>query len=138
MKTRIKLSVKGEELYGELHDSATAKALLGRLPLSVRMSRWGDEYYGNIGAPLRVDPAPDAREDMSVGELAFWIPGNALCIFFGPTPASSGPEPRAASPVNPVGRVLGDLEVLKGLGGTISLKLELADAASPGTKTPKR
>jgi len=34
--------------------------------------------------------------------------GSAFCIFFGPTPASTGEKPRAASPVNVVGRVLGD------------------------------
>jgi hypothetical protein len=34
--------------------------------------------------------------------------GSAFCIFFGLTPASDGPEPRAASPVNILGRVLGD------------------------------
>ena len=35
-------------------------------------------------------------------------PGSAFCIFFGPTPASEGAVPRAASDVNPLGRVEGD------------------------------
>jgi len=125
MPSRIKLSVQGHELSGELNDSETAKALLGRLPLTVKMSRWGDEYYGSIGAALKVDAAPDAREDMEVGELAYWIPGNALCIFFGPTPASEDDKPRAASPVNPVGKVTGEVKVLKKLGSAITLKMEI-------------
>jgi hypothetical protein len=51
---------------------------------------------------------------MAVGEIAYWPPGSAFCIFFGPTPASEGnvpgggDAPRAASDVNPLGRVEGD------------------------------
>jgi len=91
------------------------------------MSRWGDEYYGGIGAKLDVSPAKDARDDMAVGELAYWIPGNALCVFFGPTPVSDGDEPKAASPVNPVGKVTGDVKVLKKLGGSVTLRVEALD-----------
>ncbi len=107
MASRIKLSVDGHDLTGELNDTDTAAALAERLPLKVRMNRWGDEYYGSVGASLEVAAALDARDLMEVGELAFWIPGNALCVFFGPTPASEESEPRAASPVNPVGKVTG-------------------------------
>jgi hypothetical protein len=126
MPRKILFTVDGNALAGELNDSATARALEGRLPLKVRLSRWGDEYYGSIGAPLGVKQAPDAREEMAVGELAYWPPGNALCLFFGPTPASDGPEPRAASPVNPVGRLTGDLGILKGLGSSVTSEMETA------------
>ena len=63
---------------------------------------------------------------MKVGELALWPPGNALCIFFGPTPASSGREPRAASPVNPIGRLIDDAAPLKALGPSIRAKISAA------------
>ncbi len=46
------------------------------------------------------------------GELGYWPPGTAFCIFFGPTPASGGDEIRAASAVNIVGRIKGDLSGL--------------------------
>ncbi len=123
MSTPVCFKVADLVLVGEFNDSATAQALLGRLPLSVRMSRWGEEYYGGIGDDLGVGEAPDAREEMQVGELAYWPVGNALCIFFGPTPASSGSEPRAASNVNPVGMLTGKLEGLKKLGGSIEATL---------------
>jgi hypothetical protein len=128
MPTAIQILVEGQVLPGELNDSETAKALLGRLPLRIRMSRWGDEYYGSIGEPLDVAPAPDARDEMAVGELAYWIPGNALCIFFGPTPASEGDEPRAASAVNPLGMVTGPAEALalKDLGATVTAEVAAA------------
>lgn len=119
MPTPITLRIGTEDLTGHLNDSPTARALAARLPLKIRMSRWGDEYYGAIGQPLGVAEAPDARAEMAVGELAYWPPGNALCLFFGPTPASTGSEPKAASPVNPVGLVGGDLAALRGLGRSV-------------------
>lgn len=48
-------------------------------------------------------------ETVAMGDIAYWPPGQALCLFFGPTPASRGPtEIRPASAVTPVGRILGD------------------------------
>jgi hypothetical protein len=52
---------------------------------------------------------PDARAEVEVGELGYWPVGRAFCIFFGPTPASTDERPRAYSPVNVLGRVLGDV-----------------------------
>jgi hypothetical protein len=122
--TKINIEIGKLSLKAELNDSASAKTLLDALPRQVSLSRWGDEYYGNCG--IKVQQADDAREDMRIGEVALWPPGNALCIFFGPTPASSGREPRAASPVNPVGRLLDDAAPLKGLGPSIRAKVAKA------------
>ena len=55
--------------------------------------------------------AEKARDVVDVGDLAYWPPGSAFCIFFGPTPASRGDECRAASPVNVVGKIVGDARV---------------------------
>jgi hypothetical protein len=63
---------------------------------------------------------------MEVGELAVWPTGNALCIFFGPTPASRGKEPRAVSPVNLVGRLIDSPESLKKLGSSIHVRIEIS------------
>jgi hypothetical protein len=76
------------------------------LPIEARASTWGDEIYFEI--PVVARQAPDARADVAVGELGYWPVGHAFCIFFGPTPASDGPTPRAYSPVNVLGRVIGD------------------------------
>ena len=88
------------------------------------MSRWGDEYYGDVGDPLGVALVAEGRDVLEVGELAFWSPGNALCVFFGPTPASEGDEPRAASDVNPLGRITADATVLRPLGGSVRVRVE--------------
>ena len=121
MPTPISITVGKVQLSGQLNDSPTALALAALLPTTVRMSRWGDEYYGSLNDPLDLAESDDAREAMTVGELAYWPPGNALCIFFGPTPASTGREPRAASPVNPLGMLDGDVKALRPLGASIEL-----------------
>jgi hypothetical protein len=123
MPTPIKIKIGGLELSAELNDSPTAKELTSLLPFEFIMSRWGDEYYGDCG--IKVDLSHDARDVMEIGELAVWPTGRALCIFFGPTPASKGKEPRAVSPVNPVGRLIDSPEALKKLGSSIHVKIEI-------------
>lgn len=73
---------------------------------------------------MSVEESPDARLDMEVGELAYWPPGNAFCIFFGRTPASTEEAPRAASNVNPVGRILGEATLLTRVEAGSSIFLE--------------
>jgi hypothetical protein len=98
-------------LQAELNDGATAAKIWEALPITAKANTWGEEIY--FGIPVRVEEEADAKADVEVGTLAYWPPGHAFCIFFGPTPASSGEKPRAASPVNPIGRVLGDATALR-------------------------
>lgn len=101
----IKISWNDElELNADLSDTATAKAIADALPIETRISTWGDEHY--FGIPVQADAEPGASAAVELGDLAYWPPGNAFCVFFGPTPASHGPDDiRAASPVNVVGRL---------------------------------
>ena len=62
--------------------------------------------------PVEAGVETGAREVVQAGEIGFWPPGSAFCIFFGCTPASEGDEIRAASAVNIVGRIEGNLEEL--------------------------
>ena len=124
MAEQIRISTGDLVLTAELNEAVSARKLIESLPLELSMSRWGDEYYGGCG--LAVEEEPGARDLMEVGEIAVWPPGSALCIFFGPTPASTGDEPRAASKVNPIGRVTAGLEELKKLGQSIRVRVELA------------
>ena len=127
MAKQIRITSGEVELRAQLNETPSAEALVKKLPLELRMSRWGDEYYGDCG--VSVQEAPQARELMEVGELAIWPPGSALCIFFGPTPASAEDEPRAASKVNPIGRISSGAEALKKLGPSIQVRVELATKA---------
>ena len=100
------LEIGPVRLQAELAENSIAAAILKALPISERCQRWGEEIY----FPIPVDMANDGGQDVvELGDLAYWPPGKALCIFFGPTPASHGDEPRAASAVTVVGKVVGDL-----------------------------
>jgi uncharacterized protein len=111
MSERVSIAVGSVRLDAELDDSPTAKAIWAALPLRAPAHRWGDEVYFEVS--IHVELAPDAREQMDVGELAFWPDGDVFCIFFGPTPVSLAGEPRAYSPVNPFGKVVGDATALR-------------------------
>lgn len=104
------INIKGSEaeITVELDEGPTASKIWDRLPFEASANLWGDEVYFRI--PVSVDAEPGAREVVEVGDVGYWPAGEALCLFFGPTPASSGREPRAASPVTVVGRVVEGLE----------------------------
>ena len=121
MPKKITIKIRDRILNAELNDSKTALLFYEMLPLTVSMDRWGDEYYGNCGLKMKTDR--DAKTEMEVGELAFWPDGSALCIFFGPTPASIADEPRAVSPVNPIGKITGDVSFLKHFPHTIDAEV---------------
>jgi uncharacterized protein len=104
-----------------LNDTPTASAIWDALPISARANTWGAEIYFSI--PVE-GPTTDGIEVVGLGDLAFWPPGNAFCIFFGPTPASRGDEIRAASAVNVVGRIEGDPRVFSRVGSGERVILE--------------
>ena len=89
----------------------TVKQLATRLPFQSTAHRWGDEIY--FEAPFHSDLEADARKEMEVGEVAFWPEGDAIAIFFGPTPVSDDHKPRAYSPCNIIGRIENDVSVLR-------------------------
>jgi hypothetical protein len=118
MPNHIEIVAGPVMLEAELNDGPTARTIWEALPITGRANTWGDEVYFTI--PVRAEEEPDARADVAVGELGYWPLGSAFCIFFGPTPASDGSAPRAASPVNILGRVLGDATEFRQVpGGTV-------------------
>ena len=121
MGKKIVIEINGQRLAAELNDSKTATLFAETLPATISLSRWGDEYYGGCG--VQADAADDAREVLEVGELAYWPPGSALCLFFGPTPASTDDRPRAASAVNPIGKITGDATILRSFGGSVTANI---------------
>ena len=112
---KIIITAGSVSLPAELNDNPTARQVWDTLPIEGRANVWGDEIYFEI--PVRTAQEPDARADVEVGELGYWPPGNAFCIFFGPTPVSTGERPRAASPVSILGRVLGDATLFREVQG---------------------
>lgn len=108
-----KIAIQFDELIfqAQLNDSPTADAIYNQLPFDSQVNTWGEEIY--FDSPVDMPQESDAREIVAVGELGYWPVGQAFCIFFGPTPVSTDDKPRAYSPVNIIGEVLGDHSRLK-------------------------
>jgi hypothetical protein len=125
MASTITISVGAVSARAELNNSPCAEAVRAALPITGSVHTWGEEVY--FETPVDCPPAKDGRTDMAVGELGYWPPGRAVCIFFGRTPASGKDgRPRAASKVNPIGRIVGDATTLRAArdGQTIDLSAE--------------
>ena len=120
---RIRIHAGSVEAEAVLGDGRTAEAIWEVLPLSAKADTWGDEIYFSIPLNLKAESPTDVVE---LGDLGYWPPGQAFCIFFGPTPASRGDEIRPASAVNVFGRVLGDPKVFKKVrsGATVRVAKE--------------
>ena len=120
---KINISVESLSLEAEMFETPTARKTMEALPFESSANVWGDEIYFDI--PLSLELEPDARADVEVGDLAYWPAGPAFCIFFGPTPVSTGDQPRAYSPVNVFGRVSGDTAKFKTISAGAVIKVTL-------------
>jgi hypothetical protein len=121
---KIKITIKNITLYAELFNTKTAKAILNALPIETSPEEWGDEFYFEIPVQMPLDET--ATTKVKIGDIGYWPPGNALAIFFGPTPISKGSDPVPASDVNIVGRIIDDTTLLKGAKGADKIRIERA------------
>lgn len=122
MPERIKIIIDGKEIKAELSDTECAKKISKSLPLESKINEWGDEFYFSVGLKMPSDNT--ATTFVKAGDIGYWPPGEALAIFFGPTPASKGQDPVAASEVNIVGRLIDDPSILKKLKGAKRIRIE--------------
>ncbi|MBW1715220.1 MAG: hypothetical protein JRJ77_05235 [Deltaproteobacteria bacterium] len=121
----IIISAEDISVSGELNDTFTAQKIWEALPLEGTAKTWGDEIY--FETPLVIEQEQEARADVEVGDLGYWPPGNAICIFFGPTPASTGEDPRAASPVNIFGSAKGNATRFRAVQGGATVRIGRSD-----------
>ncbi|MDD5510361.1 MAG: cyclophilin-like fold protein [Dehalococcoidales bacterium] len=105
---RIIIRTSSIEIEAELIDCATSDAIWKALPLESMVNTWGQEIYFNIPVSIGLE---NGQEVVNAGDIAYWPPGKAFCIFFGPTPGSRGNEIRAASKVNVFGKVTSDCNI---------------------------
>ncbi|BCV21830.1 hypothetical protein hamaS1_18990 [Moorella sp. Hama-1] len=119
---QITINFNNVTVSAELNDSAAARRIQAALPFSSRVNTWGNEIYFPI--PVKAELEQEATDVVEVGDIAYWPPGHSLCLFFGPTPVSHDQEPRAASPVNKVGRISSDINILKDIsdGARVEIK----------------
>ena len=118
---KITITVEDIKIRAELNDSETAQKIWKALPIEGSVNTWGDEIYFSI--PVKVG-LENAKAVVLEGDLGYWPPGNAFCIFFGLTPASQGDEIRPASPVNIFGKIIGDSTVFKKVRSGLKIIVE--------------
>ena len=123
MPRPIRISAGGVEVRAELNDSETARLIWEALPIEAPESTWGDEIY--FESPVACGEE-HPKQVVELGDLGYWPPGSAFCIFFGPTPASRGDEIRPASAVNIIGKVQGDAQVLTAVRSGETVRIEAA------------
>jgi uncharacterized protein len=130
MKERIsiKFTESDKTTYIELDESKspkTVKAILDNLPIEVKINRWGDELYTDK-TPI-VAEEENAQSVVKPLDVAYWPEGNALCLFYGPTPISkSSDEILPYSPVNIIGKIISKNDILEEFKGdsTVVIKSE--------------
>jgi hypothetical protein len=117
----IRIKASPIEAAAELNDTRTAQAIWDALPIKGHVNLWGEEIYFPIPLALELEAG---QELVTVGDLGYWPQGNALCIFFGPTPISRGDEIRPASRVTVFGKVIGDATAFKTVASRTEITIE--------------
>ena len=120
---QIKITAGPVVVSATLNDTATAAMIWDALPIEASANTWGDEIY--FGIPVSAGDEA-GQEVVDLGDLAYWPPGSAFCIFFGPTPMSRSDEIRPASPVTVVGKISGDPTVFKQVASGAPVLIERA------------
>ena len=120
---QIKITAGPVVVSATLNDTAIAAMIWEALPIEASANTWGDEIY--FGIPVSAGDEA-GQEVVDLGDLAYWPPGSAFCIFFGPTPMSRSDEIRPASPVTVVGKISGDPTVFKQVASGAPVLIERA------------
>jgi hypothetical protein len=121
---KITITVEDIKMSAELNDSETARKIWEALPIEGSVNTWGDEIYFSIPVNVGLE---NAKAVVSEGDLGYWPPGSAFCIFFGLTPASQGDEIRPASPVNVFGNIIGDPKAFKKVSSGTKIIVEKSE-----------
>ena len=108
--SQIKIEFENITIEADLNNSETANNIKKLLPISNTVNIWGDEIYFPVDIN---DGEIGAKETVELGDVGYWPPGNAFCLFFGLTPLSCGEEIRPASPINIIGKIRGEINILK-------------------------
>jgi len=110
MVRKIRIKAGQIQAEAELNDTNVAGAIWDALPIEGHGDLWGDEIYFAIPVKMELEKG---QEVVQIGDIGYWPPGAAFCIFFGETPMSRKGEIRPASAVTVVGRVIGNTTVFR-------------------------
>jgi hypothetical protein len=126
MGKRLLLMISMHDFEVELNDSDTANAIWLAAPFEAYTNVWGDEIYFEIPVKVKLE---NGRRILQPGAVAYWPEGQALCIFFGPTPISKGDDAEAISDVSPVGTLVGEPRAFEVVGDRMKVTVKRAGEA---------
>ncbi|MGC8936331.1 MAG: cyclophilin-like fold protein [Candidatus Methanomethylicaceae archaeon] len=104
-KISVRISFQSAECDAELIRilaPRTIEALIKDIPFNSKAFVWKEEVY--FETPVTMGPEKP-RATVQPGDVAYWPPGKAFCIFYG--------KSQPYSPVNVIGKVVTDLEPLR-------------------------
>lgn len=119
---KIRIIIQEHVINAELYETPCAIKIYESLPIESNINEWGDEFYFPI--PVSFENDHTSTRIVKIGDICYWPPGSALCIFFGPTPISRNDEPIPASEVNIVGKISDDPDIFKKLRGAKKIRIE--------------
>ncbi len=122
---KIQIKIGHLTMEAELNDTPTARKIIEILPVETSFNTWGDEIYFSL--PISAELDDSARAVVEIGDLGYWPPGKAFCIFFGQTPASQPGKIMPASSVNIIGRALGEATRFKEVMQERRIRLEAVE-----------
>ncbi len=93
----------------------TVDAILEKLPMDGRAAVWKEEVY--FETPVKMG-SEKAKPNVETGEITYWPMGSAICIFYG--------KSQPYSPVNPMGKVTGNLGLFEKVKAGTRIRLERA------------
>jgi len=120
---KIKIDIEGKVFVADLEETATARAILEKLPFTSSAQTWGEEVY--FSTPVSAKLEPGARQVVEPGTVCFWTQGDSIALPFGRTPISTDHRPKLANPCNVLG-TLKNHSLLKGVKAGDRIRVEKA------------
>ena len=105
----IIIKVNRLSIEAKIDSSELSDLLWEKLPIEASVNLWGDEIYFKTNLESQSN---QLQQVVDIGDVAFWPPGQAVCLFFGLTPISTPDEIRPASAVIVFGKLIDDPKLL--------------------------
>jgi uncharacterized protein len=97
-------------IRARLKDTPTADRIWAQLPIYSTAETWGGAIH--FETHVETGREPGARQNLKVGDIAYWVEDDRIVIGFAMTPLSKAGEIRMPSPVNIWAEALDDVAVL--------------------------
>lgn len=116
----LRFKMGSVEMLADLNDTECAGKVLEAVPIRSTARVWGEEVYFDTDLVLKEE---NPRAHVPPGTVAYWLPGKAICLFFGQTPAS---------PVTAIGTMRGNPRDLAAVQSGDEVTVERAGEAAAG------